>query len=59
MGRLAVISELLIGVALIVVVAALVVLTIVAGSGSLAATGLKDIAIALAGGLLGAKVPKG
>lgn len=59
MSRLAVISELLIGVALIVVVAALVVLTIVSGSDSLAATGLKDIAIALAGGLLGSKVPKG
>lgn len=47
--------ELSIVVALIVAISAIVVVTIISGAGSLAATGLKDLSIALAGGLLGAK----
>jgi uncharacterized membrane protein AbrB (regulator of aidB expression) len=52
------ISELSLLVALIVGIAAVVVVTLVSGADSLAATGLRDLDIALAGGLLGAKIPR-
>lgn len=47
-----------IAVALLAVVAAITVVTIVSGSSELAATRLPDLAFALAGGLAGVTIPK-
>jgi len=51
-------NEAAIAVSLIVAIAAVVVVTIVSGSAALTATGLSAVVVALAGGLLGSKVPK-
>lgn len=56
--KLQIVNELALVVALIVAIAATVVITIVSGSGAMAATGLRDLSIALGGGLLGAKIPR-
>jgi hypothetical protein len=48
-----------IAVVLVCTVAAIVIVTLQSGADSLAATGFKDLAILLGGGLLGAHVPKG
>lgn len=45
-------------VALIVTVICLTVMVIVSGADSIAATGLRDLAILLGGALAGTKVPK-
>lgn len=50
--------EAVIGIALLAVVAAIVVVTIISGAGELAATRLPDLAFALAGGLAGVTIPK-
>lgn len=47
-----------IAVVLIATIAGIVVVTLQSGADSLAATGFKDLAILLGGGLLGAHVPK-
>lgn len=52
------VNELALVAALVVVVVATVVVTIVSGPAAFAATGLRDLSIALGGGLLGAKIPK-
>ena len=52
------INEGAIAVALIVSIAALSVIVIVSGAESVAATGLRDLAILLGGALAGTKVPK-
>ena len=44
---------------LIVCIAALTVIVIVSGAGSIAATGLRDLAILLGGALAGTTIPKG
>jgi hypothetical protein len=51
-------NEAAIVVALIIAVAAITIVTIVSGSDSLAATGLRDLAILLGGALAGTKIPK-
>lgn len=51
-------NEAAIVVALVITVAAIGVVTIVSGSDSLAATGLRDLAILLGGALAGTKIPK-
>lgn len=45
-------------VALVVAIAAVTVIVIVAGADSVAATGLRDLAILLGGALAGTKIPK-
>lgn len=52
------INEAAIVVALVVTVVALTVIVIVAGTESIATTGLRDLAILLGGALAGTKVPK-
>ncbi len=52
------INEAAIVVALLFAVAAITVVTIVSGADSLAATGLRDLAILLGGALAGVKIPK-
>jgi len=48
-----------IALCLTVTIAALTVITIVSGAGSIAATGLRDLAILLGGALAGTTIPKG
>ena len=52
------INEVALALGFTLALAALVAVTIVCGSDALAATGLRDIAIGLAGALAGARVPK-
>ena len=52
------INEGSIALALIVTIAALAVIVIASGSDSVAATGLRDLAILLGGALAGTKIPK-
>lgn len=52
------INEAAIVLALVCSIAALTVITIVAGSDSIAATGLRDLAILLGGALAGTKIPR-
>jgi hypothetical protein len=47
-----------IALVLCVTIAGIVIVTLQSGADSLAATGFKDLAILLGGGLLGAHVPK-
>jgi hypothetical protein len=51
-------NEVAIVVALIVAIAALTVIVIASGADSVAATGLRDLAILLGGALAGTKIPK-
>lgn len=51
-------NEAAIVIALIAVIAALTIIVIVSGADSLAATGLRDLAILLGGALAGTKIPK-
>ncbi len=51
-------NEAAIGIGLIATVAALTIIVIVSGADSIAATGLRDLAILLGGALAGSKVPK-
>ena len=51
-------NEAAIVVALIVAIAALTVIVIISGADSVAATGLRDLAILLGGALAGTKIPK-
>jgi len=51
--------EAAIAVCLVVVVASLTVIVIVSGAGSIAATGLRDLALLLGGALAGVTIPKG
>jgi hypothetical protein len=51
------INEAAIVIALLIAIAAIAVVTIVSGSDSLAATGLRDLAILLGGALAGTKIP--
>lgn len=51
-------NEAAIVIALVACIAALVVVVIAAGADSVAATGLRDLAILLGGALAGTKVPK-
>lgn len=53
-----VINESAIVIALVATIAALVVLVVVSGADSVAATGLRDVALALVGALAGTKIPK-
>lgn len=57
--RLAAINEAAIMLALIAAIVALVVVVVVSGASSIAATGLRDLAILLGGALAGTKVPHG
>jgi len=52
-----VVAELVLGFALALTVVGIVLVVIVSGASSLPATGLPELALALGGGLLGAKVP--
>lgn len=52
------INEAAIGIALLASIAALAVIVIVSGADSVAATGLRDLAILLGGALAGTKIPK-
>ncbi len=56
--KLADVNEAAIVVALVVAIAALTIIVIVSGADSIAATGLRDLAILLGGALAGTKVPK-
>lgn len=47
-----------IAIALVIVVIALVLIVVVSGAASVAATGLRDLALLLGGALAGTKVPK-
>jgi hypothetical protein len=51
------INEGSIAVALVICIAALTIIVIVSGADSVAATGLRDLAILLGGALAGTKVP--
>lgn len=53
-----IINEAAIALALLAAIAALTVVVIVSGAGSVPATGLRDLAILLGGALAGVKVPK-
>ena len=52
------INEAALGIALLASIAALSVIVIVSGADSVAATGLRDLAILLGGALAGTKIPK-
>lgn len=56
--NLADVNEAAIVVALVVAIVALTVIVIVSGADSVAATGLRDLAILLGGALAGTKIPK-
>jgi hypothetical protein len=56
--NLAGLNEAAIVVALVTAIAALTVIVIVSGADSVAATGLRDLAILLGGALAGTKIPK-
>ncbi len=56
--KLSGLNEGAIAVALIICIAALTVIVIASGAESVAATGLRDLAILLGGALAGTKVPK-
>lgn len=51
-------NEAALAVALVFTVAALTIIVIVSGADSIAATGLRDLAILLGGALAGTKVPR-
>jgi len=52
------INEGAIAIALVVSIVALVIIVVVSGADSVAATGLRDLAILLGGALAGTKIPK-
>ncbi len=52
------INEGSIAATLLICIVALVIIVIVSGAGSVAATGLRDLALLLGGALAGTKVPK-
>ncbi len=52
------INEGSIAIALLAAIIALVIIVIVAGADSVAATGIRDLALLLGGALAGTKVPK-
>lgn len=56
--KLADVNEAAIVIALVVAIVALVIITVVSGAESIAATGLRDLSILLGGALAGTKVPK-
>lgn len=56
--KLADVNEAAIVIALVAAIAALTVIVIVSGADSIAATGLRDLAILLGGALAGTKIPK-
>lgn len=53
-----IINESAIVLALVCSIVALTVIVIVSGADSIAATGLRDVALALVGALAGTKIPK-
>ncbi len=56
--KLSDVNEAAIVVALVVAIIALTVIVLVAGADSVAATGIRDLAILLGGALAGTKIPK-
>ena len=58
MSHIPALNEAAIAITLVVAIVALTVVVIVAGVDSVAATGLRDLAILLGGALAGTKVPK-
>lgn len=56
--KLADVNEAAIVLALICAIAALTIIVIVSGADSIAATGLRDLAILLGGALAGTKIPR-